>query len=276
MIGTRLGGIDHVAQWRAMQSAVDAARTLPAEADRWKHRAARFDRALRNREADATLDALAALVTVGDTVMDVGAGTGRHALPLAARCARVIAVEPSEAMRAQLEARRARERADNVTVLPSPWPLETPPRAELVFSSHVLYAVDDIEPFLRAMSAAARRRCALLLGLRPPSSVLDPLWSAVHGRDRPPRPAALEAFAVLHQLGYEASFRVLADTARELTYGTEPDDLSELCHRLGLPDDDAHRARVADALAQRCPRDAQDRYRAGLTPPTALLEWAAD
>ena len=49
------------------------------------------------------------------TLIDVGAGAGRHAVPLAERLEWVTAVEPSEGMRAQIPHR------DNMTVVASTW-----------------------------------------------------------------------------------------------------------------------------------------------------------
>ena len=49
------------------------------------------------------------------TLLDVGAGTGRHTNPLARRLDWVTAVEPSQAMRSYIEP------ADSVTVIGSTW-----------------------------------------------------------------------------------------------------------------------------------------------------------
>ncbi|MET0850622.1 MAG: methyltransferase domain-containing protein, partial [Candidatus Rokuibacteriota bacterium] len=56
------------------------------------------------RADDPALDVLRALVRPGETWLDIGAGGGRYALPLALRARQVIAVEPSEGMRRVLHA----------------------------------------------------------------------------------------------------------------------------------------------------------------------------
>src|SRR5437762_13032851 len=73
------------------------ARAQPS-GDFWQGLAGRFRPAESERDA-ADLDALTAMIAPDDVVIDVGAGGGRLALPLASRCGEVIAVEPSAAMR---------------------------------------------------------------------------------------------------------------------------------------------------------------------------------
>src|SRR5581483_597858 len=73
-------------------------------------------------ETDAALiDALAALAGASGVAIDVGAGGGRVALPLARRCRAVIAVEPSPAMRAVLGEEIARSGVGNVEIVGAMW-----------------------------------------------------------------------------------------------------------------------------------------------------------
>src|SRR6266568_900883 len=55
-------------------------------------------RADPRRQDEPTLERLRSLVRPSDTVLDVGAGGGRYALPLALVAQEVIAVDPSEGM----------------------------------------------------------------------------------------------------------------------------------------------------------------------------------
>ena len=71
--------------------------------DFWRGLAHRFVAGSREEAyRDETLVALLPIVKGDDTILDVGAGAGRLAVPLAEHCKRVIAVEPSEAMRERL------------------------------------------------------------------------------------------------------------------------------------------------------------------------------
>ncbi len=64
------------------------------------------------RTGEPTLDALLALADPNESWLDIGAGAGRYALPLALHVRRVIAVEPSSGMRRALRTGlgRARDR----------------------------------------------------------------------------------------------------------------------------------------------------------------------
>lgn len=270
-MSTGAGGIDWIERWRQMVAAARADGAEARDDDPWRHRARRFDRVGR-QHADAAVEQLWAGVLPTDEVADIGAGTGRHAVPMARRCARVVAVEPSPAMRERLRARIEEERAE-VTVVAEHWPCAVAP-VDVVYSCHVLYGVADAAPFAEAMTRSARRVCRLLLGLRAPSERLAPLFRAVHGVERGRRPAAVEALALLHQLGYAASLRVLEGSERPMTFTATDDDLDELCHRLHLTPSDAARARVREALEALFPRSSPDQpWVLGTTGAHALLEW---
>jgi len=273
-MSVRAGGIDWIERWRQMQEAAEAASAghEPAHGeDRWQRRAARFDRVSRGRR-DESLELIAAGVLPSDVVADLGAGVGRHAVPISRRCARVIAIEPSAAMRARMQARVEEEGASNVEIVAAAWPCSLP-LVDVSFSVHVLYAVPDAAGFVEAMTRVTRRSCVLALGLRAPADGLAGLWQELHGRARPPRPAALEALALLHQLGHRASLRVVPSSERLLEFSPNDEDLNDLCHRLGVEADEPGRSRVRVALDRLYPREAAGAWVLGASGPNAILEW---
>src|SRR5919201_3035584 len=149
--------VDWVAEWRALVEARhEQGRRLDREhgrGDAWAAgRARRFSRHVEESgHDDPLLQRLLALVDGDTTVLDVGAGPGRHTLPLARVARRVVAVEPSAALREQLEAACARAGRTNVEIVPYAWP-EAAERVEPVdvaLCAHVLYPVAEVEPFLR-------------------------------------------------------------------------------------------------------------------------------
>lgn len=270
-MSVRAGGVDWVARWTELQAAA-APVGDDDTGDRWAARAARFDRFGRQHAAEG-VDALREGLRPGDSVLDIGAGTGRHAVPLARHGVRVTALEPSRAMRERLSARAAEEGVD-LSIVEDAWPCDTAP-VDVAFSCHVLYGVRDAAAFVERMTRVARRSCKLLLGLRAPTDALAPLWRAVHGVERAPRPAALEALALLHQLGHDASLRPIAGSRRRLIFEPTDEDLDELCHRLRVDADAASRARIAAALDAAAPRASScAAWDLGLGAGSALLEWA--
>ncbi len=266
---------DLAAEWRAMVLATREP-DGPTPGDRWARRAGRFDR--RSREAgaaDPLVDVLGAHLAPGDEVVDVGAGAGRHVVPLARRCRRVVAVEPSASMREHLERRVAEEGLANVDVVADRWPSAARVEGDVVLSAHVLYGVEDAPAFLHAMDVAARRLCALCLGVVAPADALAPLRASVHGAAFPRRPAALDALALLHRLGLPAELQLLPGSERDLDFGATDDEVDELCLRVNVDPDALGRARVRRALETIAPADAAGRHRLGRTGPNALVTWRA-
>src|ERR1051325_6686592 len=103
----------------------------------WDHRAPSFARSTGGR-ADQFLGVVEPFTSPRKTLIDVGAGAGRHAVPLAGELEWVTAVEPSERMRAHLPA------LPNLTVVASAWEDADVAAADLVICCHVLYGVADI------------------------------------------------------------------------------------------------------------------------------------
>jgi predicted O-methyltransferase YrrM len=160
------------------------------------------------RSGEPALEALLAIASSDETWLDIGAGAGRYALPLALHVRRVIAVEPSSAMRRALRTGLAEHGIENVRVVPLAWPdaldeLGPLPAADTALIAHVGYDIEQIGPFLDAMEAAARTRCVAVLTDVSPASVADPFWPLVHGESRVALPALPDLVALLQAGGRE-------------------------------------------------------------------------
>jgi SAM-dependent methyltransferase len=127
-----------------------------AGGDPWAERAESYH-ASRGQDWETLLGVLEPWLDKRKTLIDVGAGTGRHAVPLAARLDWVTAVEPSDAMRALIPP------LDNLTVVASSWEDAEVAPADLVICSHVLYAVPEPVPFIEKLEKAARERVFIFL-----------------------------------------------------------------------------------------------------------------
>ena len=147
---------DWVEEWRRLVREREAGSHGHSDPRYWDRRAATFARTTSGR-ADQFLEVLAPYLSPRKTLIDVGAGAGRHAVPLAEKLEWVTAVEPSEGMRSHLPA------LPNLTVVASSWEDAEVAPADLVICSHVLYGVEDVEPFVEKMQRAARERVFVML-----------------------------------------------------------------------------------------------------------------
>lgn len=155
------------------------------------------------RADEPTVEALRSMAAAEATWLDIGAGAGRYALPLALCVRRLIAVEPSPGMRRALRTGVAKHGISNVRIVAGTWPealdrLGRLPAADVSLIAHVGYDIEAIGPFLDAMEAATRDRCVAVFRDRSPASVADPLWPIVHGQPRSPLPALPELLELLH------------------------------------------------------------------------------
>lgn len=137
-------------------------------------------------------------------VVDVGCGTGAASLPLAPPAVRLVGADESEGMLAAF-ARRCDERGLDHAVVRGTWPTIAPEveAGDVVVCHHVLYNVAGIEPFVLALDDHARRRVVVEITAEHPLAWMNPLWTEVHGVDRPDRPVADDAVAVLTDLGLD-------------------------------------------------------------------------
>jgi precorrin-6B methylase 2 len=159
-------------------------------------------RADPHRTDEELLDRLRAFVRPDETWVDVGAGGGRYALPIALLAKRVYAVEPSAGMRQTLVESAREHGIDNIEVFDERWPGQsTAPMADVSFISHVGYDIADIGPFLDEMEAHTRRMCVAVLFEASPIADFAALWRQVHGEDRVVLPGMRELTALLFARG---------------------------------------------------------------------------
>lgn len=188
-----LGGVDWAERWRGMVRDREGS-AGHAHANYWDRRAPSYARITRDR-TDSFLRIIEPYLSPRKTLIDAGAGAGRHAVPLAERLEWVTAVEPSEGMRAQIPHR------DNMTVIASTWQDAEVAMADLVICCHVLYGIEDPVPFIAKLQASARERVFIMLreGSVPhPATQLR--WRML-GRPDLPVPQFSDLFMLLMQMG---------------------------------------------------------------------------
>jgi SAM-dependent methyltransferase len=190
--------------------------------------------------------AWAALVPPG-SVLDVGSGAGAASLPLLPRTTALTAVDSEPDM---LELLRQRVTASGVPLklVPGNWPAAAAEagRADIVTCHHVSYNVAEIEPFLTALTAAARRVVVLEMTATHPLTSLNELWLRFWGLVRPDGPSADDLLGILTAMGVSAAAeRWRRPGGRDYASFAELTDVTR--RRLCLPPERA--GEVAQALA---------------------------
>jgi SAM-dependent methyltransferase len=139
------------------------------------------------------------------SVLDVGSGAGAACLPLLPRCTALIAVDGEPDM-LDLLADRAAGSGVPLRLVAGGWPdvSDEAGTADVVTCHHVAYNVPDIEPFLAALTAAARRSVVLEMTAAHPLVALNSLWMRFHGLMRPVGPTAEDLLAILAAMGIPA------------------------------------------------------------------------
>jgi CTP:molybdopterin cytidylyltransferase MocA/SAM-dependent methyltransferase len=210
------------ARVRANREQVERIREIPDGADFYAPVNSLF-RADPTRTDDPVLAALLALVRSGERWLDVGAGAGRFALPIARALdpsgGSVVALDTSPSMLESLREIAEDYAIENVRTIESRWP-PTDPRdaagfdADVALIAHVGYDIEAIGPFLEALEAAAQRTCVAVLMERVPASAADPFWPPVHGEERVALPALPDVVEWLEARARRPSVRRLAVDAR--------------------------------------------------------------
>ena len=187
-------GVDWEASWK--QIIADRATLAAGHPDSgyWDRRASSYARSTHGR-TDEFLRVLDPYLSSHRTLIDVGAGTGRHATPLAERLEWVTVVEPSEGMRSHIPPR------ENMTVIASTWEEAEVAPADLVICSHVMYGVADPARFLDKLQRAARERVFVMMRETELPHPAAELRRRLLGDAGPRLPRFSDMFMLLLQIG---------------------------------------------------------------------------
>ena len=200
--------------------------------DHWQTSAHHF-RADPRRSDDPLVERLLQEVGPNHTLLDVGAGAGRLALPLALRCREVIAVEPSPSMASLLLQLASESDIHNVSLVQAKWDEAEVDPADIVLCAHVLYTASDVVPFIRKLEAHGRKMVLIVLFNASPQSHIYPLWKQVHGEDRLPLPGLPQLQDVLWELDIEARVEMFPAQSRP-GFDSSHEAMEELSRRLFL------------------------------------------
>jgi SAM-dependent methyltransferase len=153
-----------------------------------------------HRTNDPVLNRILHEVSPDATVLDVGGGAGRYALPLALHCRHITVVEPSGAMIEALQKAAQEASIHNLTTIQSTWEDARDEAADVVLCASVVDGVAKVEPFIRKLELCAWKKVLILQSMVSPLAMIAPFWKAVHGDNRVLPPAAPELLSVLWEM----------------------------------------------------------------------------
>lgn len=272
--------VDYIGRWRdiverrRVQMETAQAHTPRSGDDYWAKRAKQYRAALHERtDEDPFVLRVRAAVTRESSVLDVGAGTGRHTVALAPHVAHVTAVDPSPAMLGLLRDDLAAQNIVNVETVASGWLEADVPQADVVLCSHVLYPIADVVPFVRKLEEAARERVFVYVRIDPLPTDIG-LWREFYGVALQGQPGYFDLLGVLAQIDIAADVDVV-EHVFTWTFADMDEAATQLRNSLSLREDDG----VAMATLRRLLEEHLVRWPNGRLGPkvgstrSAIISW---
>ncbi len=196
--------------WREQRRRHHEANRNSTDASFWdaKDAARRFYRMAQENNGERIEKTLRDLpLTPSSRVLDIGAGPGALAIPIARRVGHVTAVEPSEGMRSVLVENAGAERIDNIDVVPKRWEDvsvtdDLSPPYDIVLASYSL-DVPDIEDAVRKLEEASSRYIYIywFAGETSWDAMSRELWPLLHGSPYASSPKCDIFYNVLYSMG---------------------------------------------------------------------------
>ena len=216
--------------------------------ERWRGVAARLDRGADY--PDSLLEFVMSRLEPGWTVLDVGAGVGRWAIPIAGRVRAVTCVEPSSAMRQMLEERSRAHGRRNVTTVGMPWPEADVPVHDVAVAVFSMYTSPDLVGFVRKMEASARQACYLALRVPAHDGIIGELSERIRGNWHD-SPNFVVAYNLLLQAGFYPNVVMEPKPVRFWTDANLDEAMARAKRHLRLADDATHDGLIRDTLERR-------------------------
>lgn len=228
--------------WKLQQDLQESSKLHEDKSHDWskKENAERYDANARGEYEErvkATISALGA--TKEMRVLDIGAGPGTLALPLAPLVAEITAVEPGAGMLGVLKAHAEREGVRNITCVQKMWEDVDIARDlagpyDIVIASLSL-TMHDIREALRKMDAACSGSVHLFWFVDMPfwERMSADLQVPLHGRPCHPGPKADCLFGVLCQMGIYPDVSMMT-LGKEYRFGSREEMLAFFCKRFAV------------------------------------------
>jgi SAM-dependent methyltransferase len=154
----------------------------------------------RSEKPDDLLNFVLGNIGDEDTVLDIGAGTGRWSIPIARTAKSVTALEPSAAMQDVLRENIDAAHIHNIRIVSSSWQESAVESHDIIVCAHAMYSSPDFSSFIRKMEQWAEKTCYLALRVPPQDGIIGELSFSIYGRYHD-SPNAIIAYNALYSMG---------------------------------------------------------------------------
>jgi SAM-dependent methyltransferase len=227
--------------WKHRQELHESSKISDDPSHDWnrKENAARYDANARSGYDDRVRTTIASLdITRNSRVLDIGAGPGTLAIPLAPLVREITAVEPGAGMVEVLKAHAEREKITTITCVQKTWE-DTDPMQDLSGPYDTVIAslsltMYDIREALIKMDNVSSGSVHLFWFMDMPfwERMYADLWEPLHGSPYYPGPKADCLFGVLCQMGIYPDVRMLP-LQKEYRFGNREELLGFFRRRFG-------------------------------------------
>ena len=208
------------------KQSIDAQKHFDPDADFWEGLSRQF-RDDPFRQNDPVLKRLICEFHDCETILDIGGGAGRFALPLALLKESVTVADPSPSMLNELAESSAAANIKNVRSVQTLWEEASLPIHDGILCSHVTYGIENIEDFIRKLNCHANKKIVLLSFMESPQTHLSMIWEAIHGEKRIHLPGVPELMDVLWELNFIPELSLL-ERRKAPVYESEQEALNNL------------------------------------------------
>ena len=209
-------------------------------------------------------------VGVDRTVIDIGAGIGRFAIPMAMDGLNVTAIEPSDEMyRHLLESVKKEGLESKIDIIQSVWPVDEDLHADVTFASLVIQFSTDPLKFINAMERASRNRCILSVHVDQPLAFLWDIWTSFHPAESAPSMLTFsDLYPALIKEGIFADVEIIQGQYRPMATMDSVKFLPLLSGFLGITDQPDDLRRLKEILSAK-----REQVQGLRTMRTALISW---
>ena len=185
----------------------------------------------------------------------MGCGGGVAAFALADKAKHVIGVDHQAEMLTMFS-ENASDRGLTSEVYDGFWPAVSAnvPIADVVTCHNVVYNVQEIVPFLKALDEHARKRVVIEMPIHHPLANMDKLWKHFWSLERPKDPSPADLIEVLKEIEINAQVQYWPGTVRQESNIDQAAEFMRI--RLCLPK--AREAEVKEFLTKQPRTDERD------------------